>query len=117
MILLTLIVVLLTGGILAWIVARRNGTAARWIAMATVGFNLAATVGLWIGSARRTQVVLPRWLEQISLDWIPQFGIRFHLAIDGLSLAMLLLTYFLGLMAILCSWTEIRARPGFFHFN
>ena len=117
MIPLTLIVVLLTGGILAWIVARRNGTAARWIAMATVGFNLAATVGLWIGSARRTQVVLPRWLEQISLDWIPQFGIRFHLAIDGLSLAMLLLTYFLGLMAILCSWTEIRERTGFFHFN
>ena len=30
---------------------------------------------------------------------------------------MLLLTYFLGIMAILCSWTEIRERAGFFHFN
>ena len=39
------------------------------------------------------------------------------LALDGLSLALLLLTYFLGIMAVLSSWTEIRERVGFFHFN
>ena len=50
-------------------------------------------------------------------EWIPQFGIRFHLALDGLSLTLLLLTFFLGVMSVLTSWTEIRQHVGFFHFN
>jgi NADH-quinone oxidoreductase subunit M len=50
-------------------------------------------------------------------EWIPQLGIRFHLALDGLSLTLLLLTAFLGIMAVLSSWTEIRKRAGFFYFN
>ena len=58
-----------------------------------------------------------RWLAECNFNWISQFGIRFHLALDGLSLALLLLTYFLGIVAILSSWTEIRQRAGFFHFN
>jgi NADH-quinone oxidoreductase subunit M len=49
--------------------------------------------------------------------WIPALGIRFHLAVDGLSLALLVLTFFLGIASVLCSWTEIRERIGFFHFN
>ena len=36
---------------------------------------------------------------------------------DGLSLLMLLLTFFLGIVSVLASWTEIRDRVGFFHFN
>ena len=30
---------------------------------------------------------------------------------------MLMLTLFLGLMSVLASWTEIREKIGFFHFN
>src|SRR3546814_19576569 len=30
---------------------------------------------------------------------------------------MLLLTFFLGTLGVLCSWKEITERPGFFHFN
>ena len=48
---------------------------------------------------------------------MPRFGIHFHLAVDGLSLLMLVLTFFLGVMSVLCSWTEIREQIGFFHFN
>jgi NADH-quinone oxidoreductase subunit M len=61
--------------------------------------------------------VTRRWLKECNFNWISQFGIRFHLALDGLSLALLLLTYFLGIVAILSSWTEIRQRVGFVHFN
>ena len=58
-----------------------------------------------------------RWSEEVNWGWIPQFGIRFHLALDGLSLVLLLLTFLLGVMAVLTSWTEIRRHTGFFHFN
>jgi NADH-quinone oxidoreductase subunit M len=117
MILLSLILILLVGGISSWIVARRHVIAARWIAVASVGADFVFTIGAWIASSGRSQFAAQRWLEESNFDWIPQFGIRFHLALDGLSLALLLLTYFLGIVAILSSWTEIRQRVGFFHFN
>ena len=50
-------------------------------------------------------------------EWVPELGIGFYLAMDGLSLLMMALTAFLGIVAIACSWTEITKRVGFFHFN
>lgn len=117
MILLSLIVILLIGGILSWIVARRHETFARWIAVASVGTDLLITLWVWVTDTEQLHPVARRWLEVCNLNWISQFGIRFHLALDGLSVALLLLTYFLGIVAILSSWTEIRQRVGFFHFN
>jgi NADH-quinone oxidoreductase subunit M len=57
------------------------------------------------------------WFEQVDWSWIPQFGIHFHLAMDGLSLLLVLLTMFLGIASVLASWTEITTGVGFFHFN
>ncbi len=106
MILLILILILLLGGLASWIVARRNATAARWIALASVGADFVATIGVWIASVSRSPSAPGHWFEECNFAWIPQFGIHLHLAIDGLSLALLLLTFFLGVMAILSSWTE-----------
>jgi NADH-quinone oxidoreductase subunit M len=117
MILFSLILILLVGGVSSWIVARRHETSARWIAVASVGADLLVTIGVRIANTGRSQPVARRWLEECNFNWISQFGIRFHLALDGLSLALLLLTYFLGIVAILSSWTEIRQRVGFFLFN
>jgi NADH-quinone oxidoreductase subunit M len=36
---------------------------------------------------------------------------------DGLSLLLVLLTIFLGIISVICSWREIQDRIGFFHFN
>jgi NADH-quinone oxidoreductase subunit M len=112
MVLLILIVVLIAGGVASWIAASRSVTAARWIALLSVCADFVATMAMWT-----TTSTSQRWFEECNFQWIPQFGIRFHLALDGLSLVMLLLTYFLGIMAVLCSWTEISERTGFFHFN
>ncbi|MDI8746184.1 winged helix DNA-binding domain-containing protein, partial [Salmonella enterica subsp. enterica serovar Montevideo] len=40
-----------------------------------------------------------------------------HLALDGLSLLMVVLTGLLGVLAVLCSWREIEKYQGFFHLN
>jgi len=58
-----------------------------------------------------------KWLIDIQYEWIPQFGIGLHFALDGLSLLMLMLTFFLGIISVLISWKEINTRVGFFHFN
>ena len=56
-------------------------------------------------------------VDDMNVPWIPRFGIRFHLAADGLSLVLIVLTNFLGIVAVACSWTEITDRTGFFYFN
>src|ERR1700757_3857449 len=117
MILPSLILILIVGGIASWIVARRSEVVARWIAVASVLADLFVCFGIWVAHLGQSQSTPERWFVECDFAWIPQFGIRIHLAIDGLSLSLLLLTYFLGIMAVLSSWTEIRERVGFFHFN
>ncbi len=40
-------------------------------------------------------------------EWIPQWGIHYHLAIDGLSILMVLLTTFISILAVASSFTAV----------
>jgi NADH-quinone oxidoreductase subunit M len=117
MILAGLIIIPLIGGLAAWILGRRNEALPRWISLATLFIDVVLLVILW--SRPSSQIMLERgaWLAELSAAWIPQLGIGIHLAVDGLSLVLVALTLFLGILSILCSWTEIRERVGFFHLN
>ncbi len=47
-------------------------------------------------------------------EWIPFMGAHYHLGVDGLSMPMVLLTAFLGCVAVLISWKEsVRTREFF----
>ena len=104
MILIWLILILFVAGILAGIAARWNALLPRYIALTAIAVDFLLTASLWI-TARSTQHT---WLAEVDSNWVPTFGIHFHLAVDGLSLLMLMLTFFLGIVAVLASWTEIR---------
>jgi NADH-quinone oxidoreductase subunit M len=112
MILLWLIGLLMVGGILALAAARWSVDAAKWIALLSMIVSLVITTNLWLQSDPSMQ-----WIVQVSYPWIPSFGISFSVALDGLSLLMLLLTFFLGILSVLISWNEIQYRPGFYYFN
>jgi NADH-quinone oxidoreductase subunit M len=43
-------------------------------------------------------------------DWIPSIGAKYALGIDGISLLLIMLTTFLGMLAILSSWSAIKTR-------
>ena len=47
---------------------------------------------------------------QENVSWIPSIGARYHLGIDGISLLLVMLTTFLGMIAILSSWSAIHQR-------
>lgn len=118
MILGSLILLLLAAGPVAWLLDRQGSQWPRWISLGALTVDLVLTLILWI--EREARVSLSNqgaWLAELSLPWIPRFGITVHLALDGLSLLLVLLTLFLGLTAVAASWTEIRERVGFFHFN
>lgn len=118
MILTALIFIPLIGGLLAWAVAGKNATLARWISVAALAIDAALISPFWCKTSGALNVTGGgAWLESFSRPWIPSLGIQFHLAIDGLSLVLVSLTIFLGVLSVFCSWTEIKERVGFFHFN
>jgi NADH-quinone oxidoreductase subunit M len=43
-------------------------------------------------------------------DWLPAYGISYHVGVDGLSLWLILLTTFLTPVALLASWSGIHER-------
>ena len=116
MILTALIAILLIGGLLSWLLARWSGAFPKWIALLSTIGGLLLTVLLCFQYKNGAQNG-SEWFINYQLSWIPSFGISFHLALDGLSLVMLLLTFFLGILAVLCSWTEIKEKQGFYFFN
>ncbi len=118
MILAWLLIILVVAGVLAAISARWSHHLARWISFAATLLDLALILFLWVRHAGEISLSPSSpWLEQLDGSWIPQFGIHFHLALDGLSLLLLALTFFLGAVSVLCSWTEITESVGFFHLN
>lgn len=106
------------GGLLSWIVGKRSPLACRWISLIAVLADLIIIVVYWISVYDQIEITAKAsWLVNIQKQWIPQFGVTFHFAMDGLSLLMTVLTLFLGAMAVIVSWKEINKRIGFFHFN
>src|SRR5260221_237382 len=114
MILVVFIALLMIGGILAWITSKWNSVLSRWISLGALIINLLLAISIWI---QKPTIESSNWLVQFSTKWIPSLGVNFSLALDGLSLLMVLLTFFLGIFAVLISWNEIQERVGFFHFN
>lgn len=120
MILFWLILNLFLGGGLAWLSERWGRKFPGWIALTVLALDLGMVIGIGFYSGPSlalTGAEDSSWILDLSLPWIDRFGIGFHLALDGLSLLLVVLTLFLGMMAVACSWTEITKRVGFFHFN
>lgn len=115
--LLILIIILMAGGILAGISSKWSTSAPRWISLLAVLTDLVLSVVMWIEAKGKIAATGSNWLMDYNMPWIKEFGISFHMALDGLSLVMLVLTFFLGIFAVLISWNEIQYKVGFFHFN
>ena len=115
-----LILLLLGGGLLAWQAERIHPDLPRWVALATVVGSLLLLL-LTLPSEQANPVAEPDpagpWLAHLKLAWMPRFGIAFELALDGLSLLLLVLTLLLGLVAVASSWSEIEFKPGLFQAN
>ena len=80
-----------------------NNRAAKWTALTITLLDFLVSLGLLAG-----------WVNDGSMQfvefyyWIPQFGINYHLAVDGISLFLVLLTTLMGPIVILYSWSNIK---------
>jgi NADH-quinone oxidoreductase subunit M len=111
MILTVLILLPIVGGLLAWIAGRSSALLSRWVALVTMLAHLAIVVFLWV-----TWPGGSPWVAEVTLPWIPAFGIAYHLGVDGVSLLLVALTSVLGVLSVAASWAGITERVGFYHF-
>jgi NADH-quinone oxidoreductase subunit M len=112
MILVVLISILFFGGVLAWLSEGLDSKFPRVIALTAVVIDLLVMLTLVGADAGDSG-----WIVQLNAQWMPRFGISFYLAADGLSVLMMVLTAFLGAVAIGSAWDEITEKTGFFYFN
>ena len=117
MILAWLIIIPLAGGLAAWPLGRKNAALSRWISLAALALDAVLLISFWADPSTQAALGRGTWLIELNRPWIPQLGISIHLAMDGLSLVLVALTLFLGIVSVACSWTEIREKTGFFHLN
>jgi NADH-quinone oxidoreductase subunit M len=101
----------LAGALVIALIPRGNVGAIRWtallVALATWVVSLWLVVGYLPG--RETGAAMAfQYVEQV--DWIPLFGIQYKLGVDGLSVALVVLTTTLTWISILASFGPIKDR-------
>ena len=113
MILVWIIMIPVIGGLLANL-SGRLGRFPAWVSLGALAIDLALVAGLWLVAGGAAG---GGWLVEVKMAWIPRLGVSFHLAMDGLSLVLVALTFFLGACAVVSSWTEVKDRVGLFHLT
>jgi NADH-quinone oxidoreductase subunit M len=113
---LTILIFLPLLGSLLLVPLWKNAPAARVAAFGTMALELALSG--WLYSSWQTLAALPTKLPGYLLledaPWIPAFGIRYALGLDGISLLMVMLTAFTFCVALVVSWRAITERTALF---
>lgn len=87
--------------------ALRAGRRAPAVAMLFLGAAFIFLMDAWLRRSGGTP-----WAAEISVPWIASLGVQFRLALDGLALALSLLTIVLGIAGLSIASREIKANLG-----
>ena len=110
-----LLVIPLVGAVILMLLPARDGAdggakvespAARQLAFWIFMLEFVVSLGLWWSFNPADT----GWQASIDKSWIPSWGVRFTLGIDGIALMMILLTTFIMPLSVLGSWTSIRTK-------
>ena len=83
-----------------------NLGATRWLALIGAVLSFLVTLPLISGFDPGTAAMQ----FQENLSWIERFNVRYHLGVDGISVALVLLTTFTSVLVIVLGWGSIDTR-------
>jgi len=84
---------------------------ARWIALGTT----VASFAIGLAAFFQTPIVdLARFTTIVHVPWVPPLGMNYHLAVDGISLTMVLVTGIAAVSTVLFSWDVDHRQNEFF---
>jgi NADH-quinone oxidoreductase subunit M len=111
-ILTALVLLPLAGGIGALLLGKNRDALVRQLALVVSLATFALSLLLWL----RFDPTSADYQFVERHTWLPEFGISYHVGVDGISLLLILLTTFLTPLALLCSWESIESRVREFAF-
>ncbi len=92
----------------------RNKSQVKVIALAGSAVQLALTVWLLIAFRNERAVNTDQMLFTELYKWFPSWGINIHFGVDGISVAMILLTSFVVIAGVLVSWNVEKMTKEFY---
>ncbi len=99
-------------GLIILFVPRKMEILQRSIALIGTAVAFALTVVVFIGFDGSTS----NYQFEENWTWISSLGVNYHLAVDGISLFLVLLTTFLSMLCIISSWGSVKERIKEYHF-
>lgn len=96
------------GALLILLIRREETAAIRAAALTASVVAFLASLPLFF--LYRTGSGAPRFQFVERLDWVPSVGLRYAVALDGVTLLLFLLTTFLAPIAVLASWRSVETR-------
>ena len=97
------------------VLCMRNATQVKWVSLtgASVQFILAFVL-LFAFRNERLAGNTAQMLFELQYNWFPAWHISFHLGVDGISVAMILLTAFVVIAGVLVSWNVTKMTKEFY---
>ncbi|MES2179757.1 MAG: NADH-quinone oxidoreductase subunit M [Gemmatimonadota bacterium] len=92
-------------------VATGRAVRPRMLATLVFGLEFILSLGLWWAF----DPAVPGWQQKFDIAWIPSWGVRFTLGLDGIALMMVLLTTFIMALAALGSWSAVRHKAAAYY--
>ncbi len=93
----------------------RNSNLVKWVSLAGATLQLIlAIVLLVLFNQQRQQGNAAQMLFETQYNWFPSWNISYHLGVDGISVAMILLTAFVVVAGVLVSWNVTKMTKEFY---
>jgi NADH-quinone oxidoreductase subunit M len=111
-VLTSLVLLPLAGAVLVLLTGRGRDGLARQLALGVSLATFVLSLVMWAGF----DPALSGYQFEERYAWLPDFGVSYHMGVDGISLLLVVLTTFLTPIALLCSWESIERRVREFLF-
>ena len=99
----------LVGAILLLFFPKNNPAAIRWGATAVALIDFLASIVLWTNFDPKGSGANLFQFRYVT-DWIPSLGVKYDFGADGISVLLILMTTFMGVIAVVSSFTAIGHR-------
>ena len=97
------------------ILLMRNAQQVKWVALIGSVFQLGlAFTILYLFNVEKAAGNTAQMLFELQYNWFPAWHISFHVGVDGISVAMILLTAFIVIAGVLVSWNVTRMTKEFY---
>jgi NADH-quinone oxidoreductase subunit M len=100
---------LLGAAIILFFIRNENSKMIRYAATVFAAIDFVVSLFLWWNfdpTASGEKIFQFRWVT----EWIPSLGVKYDFGIDGIALLLIILTTFMGLIAIISSFSAIEYR-------